>query len=87
MSRLYRRVFILNFLILFISFSIYSYFTFTLFEKDFIYLFITLFVFLILSTYLVVKVAVTPSLLNLLNSFRKFCKFINIGVTATFTTK
>jgi hypothetical protein len=87
MSRLYRRVFILNFLILFISFSIYSYFTFTLFEKDFIYLCITLFVFLILSTYLVVKVAVTPIFMNLQNLRNEFNKFNNDGVTATFTTK
>ena len=77
MSILYRRVFILNFLILFISFSIYSYFTFTLFEKDFIYLCITLFVFLILSTYLVVKVAVTPIFMNLQNLRNEFNKFNN----------
>lgn len=77
MSRLYRRVFILNFLILLIFFSIYSYFTFTLFEKDFLYMCITLVLFLIVSTYLIVKVAISPLFSNLQNLRSEFDKFNN----------
>ena len=77
MSRLYRRVFILNFFIIFICFSIYSYFTFTSFEKDFIYMCVALFISLILSTYLIVKVAIAPIFLKLQKLRNEFDKFNN----------
>lgn len=77
MSRLYRRVFILNFFILLLIFSLYSYFTFTSFDKSFIYLVLTLFISLIISTYLIVKIAIKPIFLNLHKIRNEFNKFNN----------
>lgn len=77
MSRLYRRVFILNFLIMLIGFSIYSYFTFTSIEKDFIYMCLTLFICLIISTYLIVKIAIGPVFLNMKKLRNEFDNFNN----------
>ena len=77
MSRLYRRVFILNFLILLIGFTLYSYFTFTSFDKSFIYLGVTFLISLIISTYLIVKIAIKPIFLNLQEIRNEFNKFNN----------
>ena len=80
MSRLYRRVFILNFLILFIGFSLYSYLTFTSFDKNFVYLGVTFLISLLISTYLIVKIAIKPMFLNLQEIRNEFNKF-NSDVT------
>ena len=75
MSRMYRRVFILNFLILSIGLFIYSYFLDILFEKEFFYLATFLFIFLIIITFLILKIVISPIVLNLQSSQKEFKKF------------
>ena len=75
MSRIYRRVFILNFLILSIGLFIYSYLLGIPFEKDFFYLAIFLFISLILITFIVTKIVIFPIVSNLQSSQKEFKKF------------
>ena len=75
MSRIFRRLFILNFLILSIGLLIYSYLIHLPFEKEFFYLAIFLFISLIILTYIIGKIVISPIVLNLQNLQREFKKF------------
>ena len=74
MSRAFRRVFILNFLILSIGLALYSQITLTFLEKEFYYLAIILFISSLIITYLIVKIIILPMDLNLQNKQDEFKK-------------
>lgn len=75
MPKIVRRVFILNFLILLIGLFTYSQLTLSLFEKEFFYLAIILFVSTCIITFLVYKIIILPLNLNLENTKDEFEKF------------
>lgn|GEM_PF-4736605 len=75
MSKIFRRVFILNFLISLIGLLLYSQLTLTLFEKEFFYLVIILFLSSIIISFLVSKIIVLPIYLNIKNNQEEFKKF------------
>lgn len=75
MSKIARRVFILNFLILLISLFAYSELTVILFEKEFFYLASILFFSTCIITFLVHKIIVLPLNLDLKNTKDEFEKF------------
>ncbi len=75
MSRAFRRVFILNFLISSIGLALYSQITFFSLEKDFYYLAVILFISSIIITFLVTKIIILPMDLNLQNKQDEFKKF------------
>ena len=75
MSRAFRRVFILNFLISFIGLALYSQIAFSFLEKDFYYLAVILFISSIIITFLVTKIIILPMDLNLQNKQDEFKKF------------
>jgi two-component system, NtrC family, C4-dicarboxylate transport sensor histidine kinase DctB len=77
MSRIFRRVFLLNFLILLVALLSYSQLTNSFFEKDFFYLAIILILSSIIISYLVSKIIILPIVLNLKNSKEEFEKFNN----------
>jgi two-component system, NtrC family, C4-dicarboxylate transport sensor histidine kinase DctB len=75
MSRIFRRVFLLNFLILFVALLSYSQFTSIFFEKEFFYLAVILTLTNIVISYLVSKIIILPIVLNLKNSKEEFERF------------
>ncbi|PUE66151.1 sensor histidine kinase [Arcobacter caeni] len=75
MSKIVRRVFILNFLILLISLFAYSELTLMLFEKEFFYLAGILFLSTCIITFLVHKIIILPLNLDLKNTKDEFEKF------------
>lgn len=75
MSKAFRRVFILNFLILFIGLLIYSQITSSFLEKEFYYLMVILFLSSIIITFLVTKIVILPMNLNFQDTEDKFKKF------------
>ncbi len=75
MPKIVRRVFILNFLILLIGLFTYSQLTLSLFEKEFFYLAIILFISTCIITFLVYKIIILPLNLNLENTKDEFEKF------------
>jgi two-component system, NtrC family, C4-dicarboxylate transport sensor histidine kinase DctB len=75
MSKIARRVFILNFLILLISLFAYSELTLMLFEKEFFYLAGILFLSTCIITFLVHKIIILPLNLDLKNTKDEFEKF------------
>lgn len=74
MSRAFRRVFILNFLISSIGLVLYSQITLTFLEKEFYYLAVILFISSLIITYLIVKIIILPMDLNLQNKQDEFKK-------------
>ena len=77
MSKTFRRVFILNFLISLIGLLLYSELTHTLFEKEFFYLATILLFSSIIIAFLVSKIIVLPILLDLKNNQEEFEKSNN----------
>ena len=74
MSRAFRRVFILNFLISSIGLVLYSQITLTFLEKEFYYLAVILFISSLTITYLIIKIIILPMDLNLQNKQDEFKK-------------
>lgn len=77
MSRIFRRVFILNFLILLIGLLLYSQLTIMPFEKEFFYLATILVFSSIVISFLISKIVVLPIVLNLKNNQEEFEKSNN----------
>lgn len=77
MSKIFRRVFILNFIISLIGLLLYSQLTLMPFEKEFFYLAIFLILSSIIISFLVSKIIVLPIILNLKNNQEKFEKSNN----------
>ncbi len=77
MSRIFRRVFILNFIISLIGLLLYSQLTPMAFEKEFFYLAIILILSSIIISFLVSKIIVLPIVLNLKNNQEEFEKSNN----------
>jgi C4-dicarboxylate-specific signal transduction histidine kinase len=77
MFKIFRRVLILNFLILFIGLILYFQLTLIPFDKNFIYLIIILFFTSFITSYLISKIIILPIDLNLKNSQIEFQKFNN----------
>lgn len=77
MSRIFRRVFILNFIILLVGLLLYSQLTLMPFEKEFIYLSIILILSSIIISFLVSKIVILPIVLNLKNNQKEFEKSNN----------
>ncbi len=75
MSKIYRRVFILNFLILTIGILVYSQLTSIPLEKEFVYLSLILFCCCLFLTFLITKIVILPISLNLQNKQNEFTKF------------
>ena len=75
MSRAFRRVFILNFLISSIGLVLYSQITLTFLEKEFYYLAVILFISSLIISYLITKIIILPMDLNLQNKQDEFKKF------------
>lgn len=76
-SKMIRRVFLLNFLILSLALFLYSQVIDLLFEEDFFYLATILFLSSIIISFLTSKIIILPILLNLKNSQEEFNKFNN----------
>jgi C4-dicarboxylate-specific signal transduction histidine kinase len=77
MSKIFRRVFLLNFLILFVALLSYSQLTNLFFVKEFFYLVIVLTLTSIIISFLVSKIIILPIVLNLKNTKEEFEKFNN----------
>ena len=75
MSKIVRRAFILNFLILLIGLFSYSQLTQSLFEKEFFYLAGILFLSTCIITFLIYKTIITPLTFDLNNTKKEFEKF------------
>ena len=75
MSKIVRRAFILNFLILLIGLFSYSQLTQSLFEKEFFYLAGILFLSTCIITFLIYKTIITPVTFDLNNTKKEFEKF------------
>ena len=72
MSKIVRRAFILNFLILLIGLFSYSQLTQSLFEKEFFYLAGILFLSTCIITFLIYKTIITPVTFDLNNTKKEF---------------
>ena len=77
MSKTFRRIFILNFLISIIGLLVYSQLTLSLFEREFFYLATILLFSSIIIAFLVSKIVVLPILLDLKNNQEEFEKSNN----------
>ncbi|MDD2895343.1 MAG: HAMP domain-containing sensor histidine kinase [Aliarcobacter sp.] len=77
MSKIFRRVFILNFIISLIGLLLYSQLTLMPFEKEFFYLAIVLLLSSIIISFLVSKIIVLPIYMNLKNNQEEFEKSNN----------
>lgn len=75
MSKIFRRIFILNFLISLISLLLYSQLTLSFFQTEFYYLAFILFIASIIMAFLVAKIIVMPMSSNLENTQEEFKKF------------
>ena len=75
MSKIFRRIFILNFLISLISLLLYSQLTLSFFQTEFYYLAFILFISSIIMAFLVAKIIVMPMRSNLENTQEEFKKF------------
>lgn len=75
MSKIFRRIFILNFLISLIVLLLYSQLTLSFFQTEFYYLSFILFVGSIIMAFLVAKIVVLPISSNLQNTQEEYKKF------------
>ncbi len=75
MSKIFRRIFILNFLILLIALLLYSQLAIGYSQDEFFYLALILFVSLFITSFLLTKLIVLPISLNLENTQEEFKKF------------